>query len=98
MPSTDVFLAQDEAYRQEVLPDTVSARVAIEAAASDYWYRFVGLQGKVVGIDRFGASAPAKDVFRDCGFTVEHVVAMTKEVIILSCQCGTSFSTQVCIG
>ncbi len=81
MPSTDVFLAQDEAYRYEVLPDTVSAKVAIEAAASAYWYQFVGLQGRVLGLDRFGASAPAKDVFRDCGFTVPRVVEMTKEVI-----------------
>lgn len=81
MPATDVFLAQDASYRQAVLPDNVRARVAIEAASSDYWYRFVGLQGRIVGLDRFGASAPAQDVFRDCGFTVERVVAMTKEVI-----------------
>lgn len=81
MPSTDVFLAQDKQYQQEVLPDVVLARVAVEAAASDYWYKFVGQQGKVLGLDRFGASAPAKDVFRDCGFTVEHVVKITKEVV-----------------
>ena len=81
MPSTDVFLAQAEAYRQEVLPQEVIARVAIEAAAGDYWYKFVGLQGAVVGMDRFGASAPAKDVYRDCGITTGRVVAMTKEVI-----------------
>lgn len=81
MPSTDVFLAQDEAYREEVLPEAILAKVAVEAAAGDYWYRFVGRQGKVVGIDRFGASAPAKDVFRDCGVTVERIVEMTKEVI-----------------
>lgn len=81
MPSTDVFLQQDESYQESVLPSTVLARVAIEAAAGDYWYRFVGLQGKVVGLNRFGASAPAKDVFRDCGFTVERVVEMTKEVL-----------------
>ncbi len=81
MPSTDTFLAQDAAYHQQVLPHEVVARVAIEAGATDYWYRFVGLQGKVMGIDRFGASAPAKEVFRDCGMTVERVVSMTKEVI-----------------
>lgn len=81
MPSTDRFLAQDEAYQEKVLPRSIAARVAIEAAASDYWYRFVGSQGKIIGLDRFGASAPAKDVFRDCGFTVEHVVTVTKEVI-----------------
>ncbi|VVC76818.1 Transketolase 1 [Aquicella siphonis] len=81
MPSTDVFLAQDEDYRSQVLPDTILARVAVEAAATGGWYRFVGPQGKIVGLDRFGASAPAKDVFRDCGITVDRVVAMTKEVI-----------------
>ncbi len=81
MPATDVFLAQDDDYRDEVLPENISARVAVEAAATDGWYRFVGRQGKVVGVDRFGASAPAKDVFRDCAITVERVVEMTKEVI-----------------
>jgi transketolase len=81
MPSTDVFLSQDEEYREAVLPGSVMAKVAVEAAASSDWYRFVGTQGRVIGIDRFGASAPAKDVFRDCGITVEQVVAMTKEVI-----------------
>ena len=81
MPSVDTFLAQDENYRQMVLPDALGARIAIEAASGDDWYRFVGLQGKVIGMHRFGASAPAKDVFQDCGFTVTHVVEMTKEVI-----------------
>ena len=81
IPSTDVFLAQDEAYRQTVLPDTVLAKVVIEAAASAYWYQFVGREGRIMGLDRFGASAPGKDVFRDCGFTVQNIVAMTKEVI-----------------
>lgn len=81
MPSTEVFLAQDADYRQSVLPDTVLAKVAVEAAVSDYWYRFVGTYGRIVGVDRFGASAPAKDVFRECGFSVEQVVTVTKEVI-----------------
>jgi transketolase len=57
------------------------ARVAVEAAATGGWYKFVGLQGKVVGLDRFGASAPAKDVYKDCHITVENIVAVTKEVI-----------------
>lgn len=86
MPSPDVFLAQDDMYKQSVLPDAVTARVAIEAAASDYWHRFVGYQGRVVGIDRFGASAPAKEVARDCGLTVEAVVAAAKEVIYSAAQ------------
>jgi transketolase len=81
MPSTDVFLCQEEGYRNTVLPDTIRAKVAIEAGVSDYWYRFVGSNGKIIGLDRYGASAPAKDVYRECGITVEHVVAITKEVI-----------------
>jgi transketolase len=74
MPSTKTFLAQELAYQQEVLPENVNGRIAIEAAASDGWYRFVGSRGKVIGLDRFGASAPAADVFKDCGFTVEHII------------------------
>lgn len=81
MPSTDVFNAQDEHYQHDVLPPAVTARVAIEAAAGDGWYRYVGSYGKVVGLDCFGASAPAQDVFRDNGFTVENVMAVTKGVI-----------------
>lgn len=81
MPSTNVFLAQDEAYRNLVLPESILTRVAIEAAASNGWYQFVGLSGGIVGLDRFGASAKAKDVFNDRGFNVEHVVAVTKKVI-----------------
>lgn len=81
MPSVNTFLAQNDDYRRSVLPDEVLARVAIEAASGDDWYRFVGLHGKVLGMQRFGASAPAKDVFQDCGFTVMNVVEMTKEVI-----------------
>jgi transketolase len=93
MPSTDVFLAQDEHYRQSLLPDAVTARIAIEAAATDYWYRFVGLQGSVVGVDRFGASAPAKDVYRDCGVTVEHVIEAVKETIVKVASLSHHFTT-----
>lgn len=81
MPSTDVFLSQDIAYQAAVLPPDVSARIAIEAAVSDGWYKFVGCHGKVIGIDRFGASAPAKDVYKDCGMTVEHIVAAAETVV-----------------
>ena len=81
MPSTDTFLAQDAVYQEKVLPKIVGARVAIEAAASDFWYKLIGCYGRVVGIDRFGASAPAKDVFKDCGLTVEHVVSAAKETM-----------------
>ncbi len=98
MPSPDVFLAQDEHYREEVLPAKVTARVAVEAAASAYWYRFVGNQGRIVGIDRFGASAPAKDVFRDCEMTVDHVVAITKEVIYSAAQAAHQFHEKYASG
>lgn len=81
MPSTDVFLAQEREYQEKVLPSPVHSRIAIEAAASDGWYRFVGCHGRVIGLDRFGASAPAKDVFKECGFSVEHVLSVAKEVL-----------------
>jgi transketolase len=81
MPSTDVFLAQDDAYRESVLPLSIRARVAVEAAHPDYWYRFVGLDGAVVGIDRFGLSAPGAKVMEALGVTVEHVVAAVRGCI-----------------
>ncbi|MGB5260394.1 MAG: transketolase, partial [Gammaproteobacteria bacterium] len=74
MPSTTVFDAQDEAYRESVLPSSVTARVAVEAAVTGGWYKYVGLGGKVVGIDRFGESAPDKVLFEHFGFTVDNVV------------------------
>lgn len=81
MPSTDVFLSQDLAYQENVLPTAVTTRIAIEAAVSDGWYKFVGCRGKVIGIDRFGASAPAKEVYKECGMTVEHIVFVAKEML-----------------
>ena len=74
MPSVDVFMAQDEAYHQKVLPNEVRARVAVEASHADYWYKFVGLDGKVVGMTSFGESAPIKDLYQHFGITVEAVV------------------------
>ena len=74
MPSTDVFDRQDAAYRESVLPRDVRRRVAIEAGVSDFWRKYVGLDGDVIGIDRFGASAPAEVLFPHFGFTVEKVV------------------------
>ena len=81
MPSTDVFLAQDDAYRASVLPPSIRARVAVEAAHPDYWYRFVGLDGAVVGIDRFGLSAPGAQAMEALGMTVDHVVAALRGCI-----------------
>ncbi|MCB1639000.1 MAG: transketolase, partial [Thiothrix sp.] len=81
MPSTDTFAAQDEAYRESVLPASVTARVAVEAGATGGWYQYVGLAGKVIGIDTFGESAPAGVLFKHFGFTVEHVVAAVESVL-----------------
>ena len=81
MPSVDAFEAQDEAYRESVLPAAVTARVAVEAAVTSGWYKYVGLNGKVVGIDRFGESAPAGQLFEEFGFTVDNVVHAVEEVI-----------------
>ena len=74
MPCAERFIAEDLSYQEHVLPKTVRRRVAIEAAASGYWYRFVGLDGAVIGIDRFGESAPAAEVYQDLGVTVEKTV------------------------
>ncbi len=73
MPCPTLFLAQDPAYRASVLPDACRRRVAIEAGITDYWYRFVGLDGLVIGLDSFGASAPAPDLFKHFGFTVDQL-------------------------
>ncbi|MGB5538927.1 MAG: transketolase [Gammaproteobacteria bacterium] len=81
MPSTTTFDAQDAAYRESVLPSAVTARVAVEAAVTDGWYKYVGLGGRVVGIDRFGESAPAPVLFKEFGFTVENVVSAVNSVL-----------------
>jgi transketolase len=74
MPSTDLFDRQDAAYREAVLPNACRRRVAIEAGVTDFWRKYVGLDGAVIGIDRFGASAPAEALFPHFGFTVENLV------------------------
>jgi len=81
MPSVDTFEAQDAAYREAVLPKSVTARVVVEAAVTAGWYKYAGLNGKVVGIDHFGESAPADLLFKEFGFTVEKVVKAVKEVL-----------------
>mgnify|MGYP001827055965 CR=1 FL=1 len=80
MPSTDVFDAQDAAYKESVLPPAVTARVAVEAAVTGGWYKYVGMNGKVIGIDRFGESAPAGQLFEEFGFTAENVGKAIDEV------------------
>ena len=74
MPCVDVFMAQDAVYRNKVLPPEVRARVAVEASHADYWYKFVGLDGKVIGMTTFGESAPIKDLYQHFGITVDAVV------------------------
>lgn len=81
MPSTDVFDAQGGAYRESVLPKTVRKRLAIEAGVSEYWRRYVGLEGAIIGIDRFGESAPAQQLFEKFGFTEDHVVEVTNALL-----------------
>ncbi|CAI1044115.1 transketolase [Serratia quinivorans] len=81
MPSTDAFDKQDAAYRESVLPAAVSARVAVEAGIADYWYKYVGLNGAIVGMTTFGESAPAEQLFKEFGFTVENVVAKAQALL-----------------
>ena len=81
MPSSDVFDAQDESYRESVLPQAVSCRIAIEAGVSDGWRKYVGLDGAVIGLDRFGESAPAEAAFEHFGFTVENIVNQVNAII-----------------
>ena len=80
MPCTNVFDEQPLEYRESVLPSWCRKRVAVEAGVTDYWRKYVGLDGAVVGIDTFGASAPAEALFKYFGFTVEHVVAAVKSL------------------
>lgn len=75
MPATDVFDAQDEAYQQSVLPSQVTKRIAIEAGIRDYWFKYTGLQGDIIGMTSFGESAPAEQLFEMFGFSVSNVVA-----------------------
>ena len=81
MPSTNVFERQDPAYKQSVLPDSVTRRVAVEAGVREPWWRYVGPKGQVVGIDHYGESAPAKDLFQHFGFTVDNVIKAIDAVL-----------------
>ena len=80
MPCAEEFVKQDAAYREAVLPSDIRARVAVEAAHVDYWWKFVGLDGKVIGMTTYGESAPAKDLYQFFGITTEAVVAAVKEL------------------
>lgn len=81
MPCTDLFDAQADEYRQQVLPSGLTARVVIEAGVTENWWRYAGERGRVIGIDRFGESAPAPALFEHFGFSTENVVAKAKEVL-----------------
>ncbi|MDQ8764108.1 transketolase [Streptococcus ruminantium] len=80
VPSTELFDAQDAAYKEDILPNVIRRRLAIEMGATQSWYKYVGLDGKVLGIDTFGASAPAQTVIDNYGFTVENVVKLVGEL------------------
>ena len=81
LPSTDLFDAQDAAYRESVLPSNVTARVAVEAGIADYWFKYVGLNGAIVGMTSFGESAPAEKLFAEFGFTVENIVSHAEALL-----------------
>ncbi len=81
MPSTNAFEAQDDAYKESVLPSGVTARVVVEAGVTDAWYKYAGCNGKVIGLDRFGESAPAAELFKLFGFTTENVVSAVESVM-----------------
>jgi transketolase len=94
MPSTDVFDAQPRSYRESVLPFSVRARVSVEAGVTAYWYKYLGFEGKPVGIDTFGESAPYKDVFAHFGITVENLVGAVEEVIAADSSAGIGAAAQ----
>ena len=81
MPCANIFLEQQDDYRESVLPSYIKARVAVEAGHPDYWYRFVGLDGAVVGIDKFGLSGPGPEVMEELGITVDQVVLSMEALV-----------------
>jgi transketolase len=81
MPSTDIFDAQSADYKQQVLPLDVTNRIAVEASIADYWFKYVGLDGRIVGMTTFGESAPAGELFKEFGFTVDNVLDVAAELL-----------------
>jgi transketolase len=82
MPCTQVFDAQEAGYREAVLPSDILARVAVEAGHADFWYKYVGLDGRVIGMSSFGESAPAPALFEHFGLTADNVVAAVEDVML----------------
>jgi transketolase len=80
MPCTNLFDRQDQTYQESVLPKGIK-RIAVEAGVTDYWYKYVGLEGEIIGIDTFGESAPAEELFKYFGFTIENVVNAVKRIL-----------------
>ena len=81
MPCAELFEQQDAAYRESVLPSDVLARVSVEALHADFWYKYVGLDGRVIGMTTFGESAPGGELMQHFGFTTENVVATVEDLI-----------------
>jgi transketolase len=81
MPSADRFEQQDSAYKAKILPNSITLRIAIEAGTKDFWYRYVGIKGKVIGLNQFGESAPGTDVFKNFGFTTENVIKTLNQLL-----------------
>ena len=81
MPCAEIFVEQDASYREAVLPANIRARVAVEAAHVDYWYKFVGLDGKVIGMTTYGESAPADELYKEFGITTNAVVDAVNSLV-----------------
>ncbi len=81
MPSADRFEQQDLTYKAKILPNSITLRIAIEAGTKDFWYRYVGIKGKVIGLSQFGESAPGADVFKNFGFTTENVTKILNQLL-----------------
>ena len=81
MPSWELFDDQTREYKDQVLPENITARVAIEAGATQGWHKYVGMNGKVIGLDHFGASAPSNDLFTNFGITAESVVQAVRSLV-----------------
>lgn len=81
MPSCELFDRQSDEYREAVLPKAITKRVAVEALAADYWYKYVGLEGRIIGMRSFGDSAPAEELFKFFGITSDAVYEAAKEIL-----------------
>ena len=97
MPSWELFAAQDEAYRESVLPKRIKARVTVEAGSPLGWHRWAGDEGVVIGLERFGASAPGEDVMQHLGFTSEHVTSAALRVLGRSAEADQEYSADAAL-